>query len=217
MRENLEYRLDEPLADFWRRRLDYHTHDHYRGRVLAKMPEDLRVYQHLIESSQPEVIVEIGTFKGGSATWFADQLVALAGAIPDHPLVYTIDIEVWEKVTDPRVRFIHGDIKDPLVWGRIREEVGGRRVMVSEDGHHSHESTLAALRAFADLVPCGQWFVVEDGIVDHQELKLPRYKGGVDAAIKEFLASNEGRRFSRHYLQPYGITTCWGGWLRADR
>lgn len=217
---NLPYNLGEPLRDFWRRRLDVHTHDSYRGRVLAKMPEDLRTYQHLIEECQPDVIVEIGTYDGGSALWFADQLGILSPRDwrTSFPSVVTLDIkQMTRSLDDPRISFLIGDIKDPASRDAIRSKVAGKKVMITEDGHHSYDTTLAALMGLADLVPRGSWIVVEDGVVDEVDLKLPRYRGGVQPAINTFLASKEGERFSQHHLQPYGFTTDFGGWLKAER
>lgn len=214
---NIEYDLDAPFRDFFRKRLDMHTHDHYKGLTLAKMPEDLRVYQHIIEDCQPDVIVELGAFEGGSAVWFADQLQIL---VPRpwrdaEPSVISLDIRQI-KVLDHRVKFINGDVKSEHVADRIAKLVTGKRVMISEDSQHSYASTIAALRLYAGLVSRGCWFVVEDGVVDEAEVKLPRYRGGVQPAIEEFLASGQGKRFSRHFLAPYGTTTDFGGWLRAE-
>lgn len=214
---NIDYDLDKPLRDFWRQRAERHTEDYYRGRALCKMPEDLRTYQHIIESSQPDVIIELGAYGGGSAIWFADQLEIL-NPKPwrgSEPSVYTVDIANIG-IPDHRVRFFRGDVTDQRLAAEIADLVSGRRVMVSEDSAHTHDSTLGALRNYAGLISKGCWFVVEDGIVDEDDVKPSHYRSGVQPAIEEFLASGQGKRFSRHFLHPYGVTTDFGGWLRAD-
>jgi cephalosporin hydroxylase len=45
---------------------------------MSKFHEDLRVYQHVIWLSQPDVVIEIGAQFGGSALWFRDRRRALA-------------------------------------------------------------------------------------------------------------------------------------------
>jgi cephalosporin hydroxylase len=210
---NVSYDLDAPLRDFWRERLERHTQDFYRGVALAKMPEDLRTYGHLIDEVNPEVIVEIGSYQGGSALWFADQL-----SIRGHrqtPLVVSVDKNPVA-LRDSRIEFITADVRDPDAQARVWQLVADRRALVSEDSNHNYVSTSAALRAYADLVSVGSWFVVEDGVVDHEGLRLPRYPHGVKQAIDEFLASPDGERFSQHELAPYGTTTCFGGWLKAE-
>ena len=44
---------------------------HYLGIGLMKCPNDLWVYQDIITRLRPKTILEMGTFAGGSALWFA--------------------------------------------------------------------------------------------------------------------------------------------------
>lgn len=210
---NLAYDLDAPLRDFWRKRLDSHQQDSYKGRVLAKMPEDLRTYQHLIEGSRPEVIVELGAFAGGSAIWFADQLDAF-GCRTGPVSVISVDLRLV-RYDDERIVALEGLLESPAIQAQVHELVAGRRAMVSEDSAHLFDTTMAALNGYSDLVPKGGWFVVEDGVVDDEELRLPNYSRGVQPAIEAFLASAPGQRFARRWIAPYGITTDIGGWLEC--
>src|SRR5271157_5372474 len=61
----IEERLAAPLLDHWMARLAEHHLDSYAGVPLAKFAEDLRVYEHLLWADRPNVVLEIGTFKGG--------------------------------------------------------------------------------------------------------------------------------------------------------
>lgn len=209
---NVPYNLLAPLSAFWKARLETHTQDSYRGIPLAKMPEDVWTYQHLLHESQPDVIVELGSYRGGSALWFADQLSIMGRRT--LPLVVSVDINPVP-LQDSRISFITADVRDEGAQAKVRELVAGRRVLVSEDSNHNYVSTSAALNGYADLVASNSWFVVEDGVVDDEDLRLPRYPRGIDQAITEFLASPQGKRFTRHNLAPYGISTCLNGWLKA--
>ena len=204
---------NESVREFWKRRLAQHMDDTYRGRRLAKMPEDLRTYQHVIEDSQPTTIVELGTYQGGSALWFADQLSIFGG----KARVVTVDIApVVPLLGDPRIHLLTGDLADPKIVKQVYRLVKGQRVMVVDDSAHTHESTGAALRNYADLVSPGCWFVVEDGIVDDPDLVLDSWHTrGVQPAVEEFLAENP--RFVRHEMAMYGLTTDIGGWLQASK
>ena len=87
--------LHEPaLRDYWRRRAEQHAHDSYAGVPLAKFPEDLRVYEHLLWLDAPDTVVELGTLWGGSALWFRDRLAAMHryGRIAREPIVISVDI-----------------------------------------------------------------------------------------------------------------------------
>ena len=50
--------LDMSMTDYWADRLTQTMTDTYRDRRIAKLPEDLRVYQHIIWETQPEFFIE---------------------------------------------------------------------------------------------------------------------------------------------------------------
>jgi cephalosporin hydroxylase len=54
------------VRQYWHKRVSSHKRDSYAGVRLAKFPEDLRVYEHLIWASKPNVVIEIGTLCGGA-------------------------------------------------------------------------------------------------------------------------------------------------------
>lgn len=53
------------------------TRQRYRGIPILKHPCDLFVLQEVIFDTRPDVILEMGTWEGGSAYWYADQLRTL--------------------------------------------------------------------------------------------------------------------------------------------
>ena len=205
---------DRPLLEFYQARLAQSTShtDFYKGREMAKMPEDLRVYQHLIEISRPEVIVELGTYHGGSAIWFADQLDVLCGG----GRVVTVDVNLVP-FGDDRIIPLTGALDDRDVVAAVHAVATGKRVLVSEDSAHTYRTTMAALEHYAELVMTGGWFVVEDAVVDNPDLNVWHGEGGVVPAIEEFLRVESGSRFVRHDLDLYGVTSNPGGWLEAVR
>jgi cephalosporin hydroxylase len=48
--------------------------DSYAGVQMYKFPDDLRVDEHLMWLARPNVVIEIGSYFGGSALWFRDRL-----------------------------------------------------------------------------------------------------------------------------------------------
>jgi len=201
--------FDRSFRDYWTDRLRQHLDDRYKGRQLAKMPEDLRTYQHVIEASKPDVIIELGSGSGGSAVWFADQLQVLCGG----GSVITVDIsEPQLPLGDPRVTFVQGDLA--VASERVHAIVPlDKRVMLVDDSAHTYQSTMNALTLYADLVTPGCWFVVEDGVVDES---ISVWNGaGVQPAIRDFLNTENGSRFEQQDLALYGLTTDFGGWLEA--
>jgi cephalosporin hydroxylase len=191
--------------------------DSYKGTRILKFPEDLRMYERLIDETKPEVIIELGVQTGGSSLWFADRLSSLCGGgevIGVEISPHQIEQQVFE---DPRITIISGNLADQIIIDTVHSLVGGRRAMVIEDAAHTYDCTLASMQNYWDLVPVGGWFIVEDGIVDVEPLRAhqddPR---GVIPSIEYFLTTDEGSKFSKHRLEPYGITSNPGGWLRRD-
>jgi cephalosporin hydroxylase len=89
------------------------------------------------------------------------------------------------------------------------EERLGRPLLSGTDAIGSYETTSAALRGFARFVPSGGWFVVEDGCVDIEPLRLvPDWPRGVLPAIADWLATPEGAGFRvRREAERYGVTS----------
>jgi hypothetical protein len=88
-----------------------HHLESYCGVKMSKLPEDLRIYQHLVWQDGVDTVIEIGTKHGGSAMWFRDVLGIHAryGRISDFRVI-TIDIEElrtcasWPRGSRPRSR-----------------------------------------------------------------------------------------------------------------
>jgi len=211
--EAMSWRRDDTLKQFWKARLVLHHFDMYKGLHIAKLPEDLRTYEHVIWETQPEVIVELGGGSvGASALWFADRLDSLCGggkvvSIEQEPM--RADIAPMD---DSRIVFVTGDLTSKKVVSRVKRLTKGKRTMVIEDSRHDYDTTLAALRLYSPLVQEGQFFVVEDTIVDDAEMSIFG-DHGVLPAVLDFI--KEEPRFVQQNLDIYGITMHSGGWLQA--
>lgn len=214
------------LIDLLRARAEQSQEDTYAGLRLVKLPEDLRVYEHIIWSRRVSVVVEIGIQAGGSSLWFRDRLRAFAAYrhIPE-PRVIGVDVDIRAAeaglaAADPdyaeSIELIEGDVRDPLVSERVRRRVDpGASCLVVDDSAHTYETTMAALCGYSDLVRPGGILVVEDGGVDVEELRVdPRWPRGVIPAIHDWLATDQGRHFAlRRDLELYGITSHPHGFL----
>lgn len=218
--------LDQSLLAYTRERLRQHTLDSYAGVRISKFPEDLRVYEHLLWIARPSVVIELGVQYGGSSLWFRDRLRTLAhysggGAAQ----VVAVDVEVESAreclaAADPGyasgIHLIEGDVLDPELPDRVRRLLGpDARALVIEDTAHVYDTTMAALRGFAPLVAADGFFVVEDGIVDDDELRISAdWPRGVRPAVEDWLA-REGSDFRlRRDLELYGVTCHPGGFLQ---
>ena len=224
---NVPLDLRASARDLWIARARQHTTDSYAGVVMAKFPEDLRTYEHLLWEMRADVVVEIGSSFGGSALWFRDRLRTMSayGRI-DSVKVISIDLDHADalpavRAADPSyeetITFVQGDVCDPQLPGRVAALIpAGARCLVVEDSAHVYDTTLAALRGFADLVPVGGYFVVEDGCVDVEEMRLDEFwPRGVLPAIADWRRTPEGKRFRvRRDLELYGMSCHPGGFLQ---
>ena len=219
--------LGENVRRYWLDRVAQHTSDFYAGVPISKFPEDLRVYEHLLWASKPNTVVEIGAQFGGSALWFRDRLRTLAhyGRIQGVRVI-SIDIDIGDarsniESAEPEyadtITLVEGDIRAPETCERVLELLGpGSRCFVVEDSAHVYETTSAALRQFAPLVPLGGYFVVEDGCVDVDEMRaLDDWPRGVIPAIRNWLGTAQGAQFTvRRDLERYGVSCHVEGFLQ---
>jgi cephalosporin hydroxylase len=225
----VEARLDMSLREYWLARVAQHLDDFYCGVPMQKFPEDLRVYEHLLWLARANVVIELGTHRGGSALWFRDRLLALHryGRVA-RPLVISVDVastvarEAVAKVDlhQEALLFVEGDVTDPELPRQVEERLPPHaRCFVVEDTAHRFETTVGALRGFSRFVGVGSFFVVEDGCVDVEEMRLtPEWPRGVLPAVHEWLRSSDSDGFVvRRDLERYGISCHPEGFLERVR
>jgi len=219
--------LDETVREYWLHRVAQHTQDSYCGIPMSKFPEDLRVYEHLLWQAKPNAVIELGAQFGGSALWFRDRLRTLAAYDSRGEVrVVSVDLDTSAArsnlaAADPAfeetIVLLDGDVLDEGIAARVEAALPENAVcFVVEDSAHTYETTSAALRSFARFVPRKGFFVVEDGCVDVEEMRLdPDWPRGVLPAIGDWLETTEGQGFRvRRDLELYGLSCHPGGFLQ---
>lgn len=186
----------------------------YRGIETFKNPFDLAIYPLLLEKLRPRTIIEIGSHKGGSALWFADQMT-LRG-LDCH--VHSVDINPVVGLFDPRLSFYSCDGKDlaNTLTGAMFEAMP-RPWLIIEDADHRYETVLANLRFFAPHLHSGDYVVVEDGVLSQMGV-ADVYGGGPLPAIHHFLVEQTGRfETDRILCDWFGHNMTWNfdGYLRC--
>lgn len=172
----------------------------YRGTRAYKCPTDMWVYQELIDDLKPGLVIETGTFRGGSALFIADRL-QLAG----RGQVVTIDVDVQpNRPQHPRLTYLTGSSTDPAILAQVRERIDpALPVLVILDSDHSAGHVAAELEAYAPLVTEGSYLVVEDTNVNGHPA-APEHGPGPFEATQEFLARTEefevDARCERYFL-----------------
>ncbi len=162
------------------------------GSQALKNPLDLWIYQEIMAETQPDVVIETGTYRGGSAHFLA-SVCDLIGVGE----VLSIDIESRrdDYPEHPRITYLAGrSSTDPDVLAEVRERVGGRRTMIVLDSDHSQAHVDAELEAYAPLVPVGCYLIVEDSNIGQIRADL---MPGPLQAIEMFVAGRSDFEIDR--------------------
>jgi cephalosporin hydroxylase len=159
------------------------------GVPLQKCALDLWIYQEIITQVKPELIVETGTWKGGSALFMAN-MCDLAGSGE----VITIDISPCPdgaiRPEHQRITYLLGSSTSPEIINRVQE----RRSRVDSclvvlDSDHSKEHVLNELRLYSHLVSKDSYLIVEDTNINGHPV-LEKFGPGPLEAVQAFLAEN---------------------------
>ncbi len=190
---------------------DAWTHARWLGAQALKNPLDLWIYQEILYETRPEVIVETGTYRGGSALYLA-SLCDLLGTGE----VVSIDVEpVRDDYPEhPRITYLGGrSSTDPDVLNEVGERAAGRPMLVILDSDHSQGHVEAELAAYAPLVPVGCYVIVEDSNIG--QIRKDLMPGPLEA-IETFLATTDEFEIDRS-REKFLITFNPSGYLRRVR
>ena len=170
----------------------------YKDIPIIKCPFDYVIYQMILWEIEPDLIIEIGTNRGGAALYFAD-LLDLIG----HGEIHTIDIEdmVYKEVKKhKRIKFF----TEGFQKYDLNNTKDFKKIIVIEDGSHTYEDVMATLQKFNHVVSRDSYFIVEDGIIDKLGWKS-KYNGGPNKAIKEFILKNKDYIIDRKWCDLFGV------------
>jgi cephalosporin hydroxylase len=181
------------------------------GTQALKNPLDLWVYQEIIAETRPALIVETGTWRGGSALYMASVCDLLG-----EGEVVSIDIEPArdDYPQHPRITYLAGrSSTDPAVVEEVRGRAAGRPTLIILDSDHSQRHVEEELAAYAPLVPVGCDLIVEDSNIGQiREDLMP----GPLQAIERFLAATNEFEVDRE-REKFLITFNPSGYLRRVR
>ena len=161
---------------------------YWLGVPVRKLPLDLWLLQEIIHATRPDLIIESGTFRGGSALYMA-CMCDLVGAGE----VVTVDVvEERGRPEHPRITYLNGSSTDPGIVADLSKRAKlADRVMVVLDADHSERHVSEELHLLAPLVTPGCYLVVEDTIVNGNPV-LPGFGAGPAEALARYLADEPG-------------------------
>jgi cephalosporin hydroxylase len=178
------------------------------GTLTLKNPLDLWVYQEIMFETRPDLVVETGTYRGGSAVYLA-SICDLLGAGE----VVSIDIEPMrdDYPRHPRITYLAGRSSTDLeVVAEVGARAEGRSTLVVLDSDHSQAHVEAELDAYAPLVPVGCYVIVEDSNIGRIRKDL---MPGPLEAVETFLTKTDEFEIDRE-REKFLITFNPSGYLK---
>lgn len=181
------------------------------GTTIIKCPFDLWLYQEIIWATRPEVVVETGTFAGGSALYLA-HLFDILG----EGQVVSVDIEVRDDLPGhPRIEYLAGaSSTDSASVSAVRKRCEGKRTMVILDSEHASAHVYDELDKYAPFVTKGCYLIVEDTNF-HAYPGMPRSTGPAQA-LRDWQPTNKGFEVDRA-IEKFGFSQNPGGYLKRVR
>jgi cephalosporin hydroxylase len=155
----------------------------YRGVQAIKCPFDYVIYQMIMFTLKPDLVIEIGCYKGGGALYIADIMNIIGKGE-----VHSIDIEDnadFLVKNHPRIKLFQNGYQNY----NINNAEDYKNILIIEDASHNFEDSLKCLDKFHKLVSIGSYYIVEDGIVNNLGMRK-KYNGGPQKAISQFLNKN---------------------------
>ena len=183
----------------------------WHGVELKKCPLDLWIYQEIFQETKPDVLIETGTWRGGSAYYFA-SVFDLFG----KGRVLTVDIEKFPVPEHDRITYLIGSSTAPEIVGQFKNSIReGETVMVTLDSNHEKEHVLDELRIYSELVSVGSYLVVEDTHLNGNPVRKVG-DGDPKSAVEEFLKERDDFVADKS-REKFLLTWNRGGWLKRVR
>jgi cephalosporin hydroxylase len=205
-------RGEDPVTAFHKQYYDsevWRDDTAWLGVPTQKCPLDLWIYQELVFGLRPDLIIETGTYSGGSAMFLA-SLFDLLGT----GRIVSVDIAPQAPLpVHPRIEFVTSSSTDPLIVDRLRAEASDAgTVMVLLDSDHSYGHVRDELFAYHSMVTPGSYLIVEDSNVNGHPV-LPDFGPGPMEAIDEFLPAHPEFEIDSH-CERFMVTFNPRGFLR---
>lgn len=182
---------------------------YWLGQLLYKYPLDLWIYQQIIYEQKPDIIIETGTFHGGSALFLANICDLI-----NRGKVITIDIESLEDIPNhKRIIYLKGSSTSKEIEEQLKQLIDKNdNVMVILDSDHSKGHVLNELRVYHKFVSLGYYLIVEDSNLNGHPIRKEFGPGPMEA-IKEFIRENESFKIDKS-KEKYFMTQNPNGFLK---
>ncbi len=186
------------------------SHTKWLGVHIRQNVLDLWTIQETIAELKPDVLIETGTFEGGSSLFYAHMF----DLMKSDARILTIDIQKQHELSHPRITYLVGSSSDEAIAQKAKEfAAGAKTVMVILDSDHHRDHVRAELELFAPLVTPGSYMLCQDGVMDTMpKLRYPDGEGPLPA-ITDFLEKHPEFVVDHERCERFLVTHHPLGWL----
>ena len=182
----------------------------YMGIPCFQNPLDMWIMQEIIFETKPTVIIECGSYMGGSSLFFAHMM----NNAKINGKIFSIDVEDRSKVNHSKIKRLFGMSTSAMVFRHIEDEITEEdKVMVVLDSDHRTENVLKEMQIYSNIVTPGCYMIVMDSNIGGNPVNLPEIGPGPMKAIEAFLKLDD--RFEIDITkEKFFFTFCPSGFLR---
>jgi len=164
-----------------------HGNTFWLGVPIYKCPMDMIIYQEIIHETKPDLIIECGTKKGGSALFMASICELL-----NHGQVISIDILKGPDLPQhERITYLYGSSVSEEIIEEVKKIAHDKkRVMVILDSDHRMEHVIEELKVYNTFVTVGNYMIVEDTNMNGNPV-AQEFGPGPMEAIDTFMKTNK--------------------------
>lgn len=180
-----------------------HAQTTYHGAEAHKCPLDLWVFQEILWDVKPRLVIELGTYLGGTTLFLADQLESLGAG-----RVISVDCQALERPPHPRIQYLLGQTSDAHILAAVRQAAGDAApgpVLVIHDADHRWPQVMDDLRTYSEFVTPGSYLIVEGTSINGHPV-LVDWGQGPWEAVEQLLIERpdfEADRSREKYLLTY--------------
>ena len=155
----------------------------WMGIKVLKVPMDMWLYQEIIHNHAPDVIIETGTYNGGSALFMAQVCENL-----NRGRIITIDIVKRKFPEHKRIEYVNASSISEDTVKQVKQMIKpGEKVMVILDANHDEDFVDQELKLWSPIVTKGQYLVVEDTVLCYKQTGAD----GPYDSVKKFMSDNK--------------------------
>lgn len=182
------------------------------GKQCYQYPIDAWLFQEVLSEHKPDLVIETGTWLGGSAFYTATLFDFLG-----HGEVISIDIDRKGIIEHERITYIEGSSTSPEVLDQVKEIIerkSYKNILVMLDSDHRKEHVLEELNAYSGIVNIGGYIHVQDGNMDDLQMLKNSAQPGPMVAAAQFLDGNTSFVRDIELEKKYLMTEHPYGWLK---